>query len=234
MSRHEVTVRQFQQFVAVSRSKFEVYADSSKRRGMHMRLDGSGPGLVEGLCWFFPFKSNCPAAPNHPVVLVNWHDAEAYCKWAGVRLPTEAEWEYAARAGAEGRVFVWGDGPPKVRVGNFRDLTCHRLFPMSPVVFPGYDDGYVFSAPVGQYEPTGLGLFDMAGNVWEWCADWYGEQYYGQSPSRNPQGPDAGENKVVRGGAWHNPPDALRASFRYGDPLNYVSTDLGFRCVRSR
>ncbi len=148
---------------------------------------------------------------DHPIVRVNWHDAEAYCEWAGGRLPTEAEWEYAARGDKEGLKYPWGN-----------ELSSQNA---------KYDsrDG---TAPVGSYPANGFGLYDMTGNVWEWVADWYEENYYVSSPARDPEGPSAGRGRVLRGGAWDIVPVYLRASYRCGvGPVSWWN-DIGFRCAR--
>jgi formylglycine-generating enzyme required for sulfatase activity len=158
---------------------------------------------------------------NHPIVDVTYDDAVAYCKWAGVQLPTEAEWEYAARGGNTGLngkpryIFVWGDEFPKGKggYGNFADESLKKVSP-AWTIFEGYDDGYVYTAPVGSFKPNEFGLYDMAGNVWEWCEDWYDENYYQNSPTRNPKGPADGTMRVLRGGSWCNCPNYARAATR--------------------
>ena len=145
-----------------------------------------------------------PPAPNfnskwekgdHPIGSVTWEEAKAYCEWAGGRLPTEAEWEYAARGGKEGLKYPWGDEISHDR-GN-------------------YERKKGGTTPVGSYEANGFGLHDVAGNVWEWCADWFEEGYYAGSPQKEPPGPSGGTVRVLRGGSWVSVAKYLRASFRF-------------------
>ncbi|WKZ36994.1 MAG: formylglycine-generating enzyme family protein [Anaerolineales bacterium] len=155
---------------------------------------------------------------NHPVAFVDWNQAKTYCEWRGTQLPTEAQWEKAAR-GVDGRTYPWGEG-----------IDCDKA---------NYDKECVGdTTEVGSYESSKspYGLYDMAGNVWEWVNDWYSDVYYQSSPLNNPLGPDDGELRVQRGGSWSSG-DFLAQSFLrlYGDPVekNYVSGFYGFRCARN-
>lgn len=176
---------------------------------------------------------------DQPIVNVEWEDAIAYCSWAGARLPTEAEWEYAARGGATGvagrprHPFVWGADLPKTPVGNLPDASLRSEYPDAVVLEP-YHDGFVHTAPVGRFVANGYGAYDMAGNVWEWCGDWYAEDYYRRSPLRNPRGPRRGRSRVARGGSWHGPPDSARVAARLALPPDVGVVNVGFRPVVSR
>ena len=152
------------------------------------------------------------------MVLVTWDDATAYAKRAVKRLPTETEWEYAARGGLAGKRYPWGD-----------EIT-HDDANYSGA--GGRDKWDKSTAPVGSFDANSYGLYDMAGNVWEWCADWYGSDYYSKSPSRNPQGPSSGSTRVLRGGSWYNVTVSLRVAGRnFFNPASTNYDGLGFRCV---
>jgi formylglycine-generating enzyme required for sulfatase activity len=169
--------------------------------------------------------------PDDPVVSVSWFEADAYCRWAGKRLPTEAEWEYAARAGTQA-AYWWGDDAPGSRlVGNIADETLRRSLPRW-IVMEGYDDGHEKAAPVGSFEPNPWGLHDMLGNVWEWTADWYDAHLYPRSPGDDPKGPERGVKKVLRGGAWSARPSDVRCAVRAACTPLGMGKDVGFRCAQ--
>jgi sulfatase modifying factor 1 len=152
--------------------------------------------------------------PDHPMVMVSWRDAQEYAAWRGKRLPTEAEWECAARGGLAGRMYVGGDDLDPLQV-NF--TKSGRRGPVA----------------VGSYAPNGYGLHDMAGNVQEWVADRYGEDYYRTSPAENPQGPEQGRLHVIRGGGWYTGPGCMGVGYRIALPANWVDFNVGFRCARN-
>jgi formylglycine-generating enzyme required for sulfatase activity len=162
---------------------------------------------------------------DHPVIQVSWYGAAAYCRWVGAWLPTEAQWEYAAR-GPDGHIFPWGDEPDGTRL-NYCDANCDLDW-----TDESFDDGYAHTAPVGSY-PDGAswaGALDLAGNVWEWGADWYGD--YPSGRQENPSGPSAGDYRVLRGGSWNFHWDNVRAVNRSSVRPDARNAIFGFRCVR--
>jgi len=163
--------------------------------------------------------------PNRPVVNVTWDKAKAYCEKVGKRLPTEAEWEKAAKGGRD-TIYPWGNNFENGKA-NICDTHCITEWKRDE-----FDDGYKFTSPVGQYPPNGYGLYDMAGNVWEWVADWFGIDYYKNAPGKNPQGPAGGKTRVARGGSWDSKPDMSRTANRYYKYPKERLWDFGFRCVQ--
>jgi sulfatase modifying factor 1 len=175
-------------------------------------------------------QSSVDERPDHPVLHVSWNDAIAYCNWAGKRLPTEAEWEYAARGGLEQAVFPWGD---ELEPGG------EHLMNVWQGTFPSENantDGHYGTAPVGAYPPNGHGLYNTTGNVWEWCADWFHPEFHTRDKQTNPQGPGRGDNKATRGGSYLCHASycrRYRVAARNGMTPDSSTGNTGFRCTRT-
>jgi formylglycine-generating enzyme required for sulfatase activity len=187
-------------------------------------------GFQVGADWRHPtgLDSSIEGLGDHPVVHVSWEDAVAYCEWAGRRLPTEAEWEKAAR-GADERRFPWGNETVSGDLLNMADVTLNSHYSDFSV-----DDNWEHTSPVGFFKMgvSPYGTFDMAGNVWEWVSDWYAVTYYAESPAENPAGPESGDYHVIRGGSWNERSNLTRTTARHY-LINPAYIDLGIRCASS-
>lgn len=204
--------------------------DEARRDATQVMAEAPWWVAVQGADWRHPHGpgSDASTIPNHPVVHVSWHDALAYCAWAGCRLPTEAEWEYAARGGLEGARYPWGDElNPR---GEHRANIWQGRFPDVNTA----EDGWVGTAPARSYRPNGYGLYDTAGNVWEWCQDYWGTSWGVSHPQVDPTGPDHGTARVVRGGSYlchASYCNRYRVAARTSNTPDSSSGNTGFRCA---
>jgi formylglycine-generating enzyme required for sulfatase activity len=243
IDRHSVTNAQFGEFISDSGYVTEaerfgwsfVFHLFVPRKLLHKGTARKVPGLdwwygVTGARWDQPEGPGSDIAErlDHPVVHVSWADAVAYCGWAGKRLPTEAEWEFAARGGLVQKRFVWGDeltpgGEHQCNIwqGTFPRINTHQ-------------DGHTGTAPAESYHPNGYGLYCMAGNVWEWCSDWWSTSFHVNGPRENPLGPPAGSSRVMRGGSYlcHDSYcNRYRVAARTSNTPDSSTGNLGFRTV---
>jgi formylglycine-generating enzyme required for sulfatase activity len=221
IDKHEVTNRQFKRFC-------DATGRGDRPHFVFWRRNRYPPD--PGFAGMPDYLASCP---DYPVVNVTWEEAQAYCEWAGKFLPTEAQWEKAAR-GPDGRRYPWGDDAPDGARCNFADRTLldQSDNPLQRgLCDTASNDGHALTAPVGSY-PAGAspyGCLDMAGNVWEWCRDRYG--WYSADSSSDPTGPAAGDYRVAHGGCWRREARLLQCAFRHPGGLGDRVVTLGFRCT---
>lgn len=187
---------------------------------------------IQGAKWNQPEGkgSDINERMDHPAVHVSWNDAMAYCSWANKRLPTEAEWEYAARGGLVQKKFPWGD--ELMQDNEHHCNTWQGTFPD----YNSLEDGYLGTAPAKSFRPNNFGLYNMAGNVWEWCHDWFSSDFHQSGPRINPKGPPNGEAKVMRGGSFlchHSYCNRYRVAARSSNTIDSSTSNIGFRCVKN-
>ena len=198
MDKREVTIAEYDSCVSKGACTAAHYEDGAC-------LIASPPGFVRA------WVPTSYRSPDRPVVCVTWSQARAYCRWKGKRLPTEAEWEYAALAGGHG-TYAWGNEPPS-------SSRCTPISHRSP-------------KPSGSYAPNRWGLYDMTGNVWEWTDDWYQRDYYSVGDTSDPRGAPVGQYRVIRGGGWYAGPRQLRIKNRQWFSPSSAEVSVGFRCAK--
>jgi sulfatase modifying factor 1 len=236
MGIHEVTNREFVAFVEATGYLTEAERDVGGGFG----IDFERAAVVQDPRhnWRDPGFPGFTPGPEHPVLMISWGDAEAFCRWLSAkegrtyRLPTEAEWEYAARGGTTTPWWTGSDPAALAAAANTADRALLGRVPMA--TWAGeWDDSFPFLAPVGSFEPNPFGLHDMTGNVWEWCQDWYRDDYYALSPEEDPRGPEVGSFRTIRGGGWFNDARQNRSAQRiYFNPTFRYCLLSGFRVVR--
>ena len=238
LSKTEVTVVQFRAFVDATG-----YKTTAEEKGSCWSYDEKGSwSEVKGNSWR---KLGFDQGDDHPVACVSWNDTQKYLEWLNgetkpekpYRLPSEAEWEYAARGnqakGDKDGAYPWGQkGSDGCDYANMADKKAKAKNPSWTTA--DCDDGYLYTAPIGKFKPNGYGLYDMHGNVWEWCQDWYGSEYYKSSPASAPEGLKEGTNRVLRGGSWYNSPWFVRSAYRHNSTPDYWSSHVGFRLAQGQ
>jgi len=236
MGIHEVTRGQYAEFV--NETGYQTEAEKDGTGGWGVDAAGNFAQKRE-----YTWKDNgLSQTDSHPVVNVSWNDAVEFIKWLSkkdgrqYRLPTEAEWEYCCRAGSEAHFSTGGSLASLKGFGNMLDASYKGEYPNNDYTenqpFP-FADGFVYTSPVGRFKTNGFGLYDMHGNVWEWCSDWYGKDYYATSPMTDPGGPITGSYRVFRGGGWGGSARGCRSAVRGGSDPSGRSDSLGFRLALS-
>jgi formylglycine-generating enzyme required for sulfatase activity len=238
-----VTNEQFNDFVDATHYKteaerlgwsfvFHLFLSREQLARVTQRVAGSEWWChVEGATWRHPEGpgSNIKQRWSHPVVQVSWNDALAYAAWAGKRLPTEAEWECAARGGLVQKRYAWGD--ELTPGGRHQCNIWQGVFPTQNTA----EDGHVGTAPAKSFKANGYGLYNVAGNVWEWCHDWFSRDFHLTGPRSDPVGPPEGQGKVIRGGSYlchHSYCNRYRVDARSSNTPDSATGNMGFRCVR--
>ncbi|MEO2017902.1 MAG: formylglycine-generating enzyme family protein [Fuerstiella sp.] len=233
LGRNEVSVGQFRQFV--ESTGYVTEAEQLKVGANSLNLQTGAVQQLSETVWHEP---GFPQTDDHPVVCVSWNDAHAFCGWlsqtnnATFRLPTEAEWEYACRAGTQTKYYT-GSDPASLRGhANFRDAALQDVFQLAEAIAP-WSDGSAFTSPVGRFSPNAFGLLDMHGNVGEWCQDWYSSAHYTVVSATDPTGPPQPTAwHAVKGGSWYNSAHSCRCSGRHDGIETAASTTNGFRVCR--
>ncbi len=231
LGQYEVTVEQFRRFV----EETDYATDAEKGTGFQGAFGWNAEKMEFQMNEDYSWRSTGFAqSDSHPVVNVSWNDAMEFCKWLSskegttYRLPTEAEWEYACRAGTTTGYSHGNDSEGLAKVGNVADAEFEAQYPELKGLIKA-SDGYAYTSPAGSFLPNSFGLYDMHGNVWEWCADWYAPEHYAKSPMDNPEGPLIGEERVYRGGGWFNCTRGCRSASRSAGLSENRNLTLGFR-----